>query len=508
MMADTNITAFQKWMITFTVMLVAIIEVLDITIVNVSLNQMQGAFSATTEQITWILTSYLVSSAIFMTLTGLLIRKLGRRRLLLINIIGFLIASMLCGVSTNLTEIVLFRTLQGIFGASLVPISQFVLRDTFNRKEQGMAMAIWGIGIMTAPVLGPTIGGYITEALNWRFIFYMNLPICVMAFILTLIFIKETPVERNTKIDWFGLLLVAITVGCFQTFLDRGNQEDWFNSTFILTMLAAAFIAGYSYINLNFNRAHSVVNIRLYLERNFTASSLIMLCYCLAIFGVATLQPIMLGSLYHYPPETIGLAMAPRGLASACMMMVCPLLMRKFLPKTLIIIGLLFSAYGTWQLCHLNLNADMWSQIYPGMIQGIGMALVLVPNSSITFDYLPANKIPDASGLFSFARSMGTSIGISIMSTIITRLTQINWSRLAEHTQASNPNLHHWLQVRNLNIHNPLAIKQLAMQVQTQANMIAFLDAYWFAVLIFLAIIPLVFLLKKSKASLTDLVTQ
>lgn len=489
---------FQKWMITFTVMLVAIIEVLDITIVNVSLNQMMGAFSANQEEITWILTSYLVSSAIIMPLTGLLVRQFGRRKLLLMSIFGFMIASMLCGTATNITEMVIFRTLQGIFGATLVPLSQFILRATFPPKEQGMAMAVWGVGIMTAPILGPTIGGYITESLNWRFLFYINLPICIGAFILTLIFIKETIAEK-TRIDWLGLILLAITIGCFQTFLDRGNQVDWFDSNFIIALAVISFIGIYLFIFRGWSKSNNIIKLQLYKERNFMMSNLILLSFCLTIFGVVTLQPIMLGVLYNYSPETTGLVMAPRGIMSACVMMLSPIFMQRFSNKIVIITGLLFSAYGTLQMCSFSLDDSLWVQIYPGLFQGVGMALVLVPISSTAFNYLNPKDIAEAAGLFSFSRSMGISIGISIMSTTVTRLTQVNWSRFAGKTQLSNPHFKQWLAMNGGQTHNPTQMQLLSHQIQAQASMVAFVDAYWLAVILFITIIPLAFFLKKSK---------
>jgi MFS transporter, DHA2 family, multidrug resistance protein len=215
-----------RWLVTLTVILVAIVEVLDITIVNVSLPNMMGTLGANSEQITWVLTSYIVSAAIFMPLTGFFIQRFGQKRLLLINIAGFLAASILCGISSSLTEMVLFRTCQGIFGASLVPLSQLILRDAFPLEEQGKAMAIWGVGIMVAPVLGPTLGGYITEVLNWRWVFFINIPVCILSFLLAWYLLIETPTRRQ-KIDWIGALLMAGGIASLQIFLDRGNQEGW-----------------------------------------------------------------------------------------------------------------------------------------------------------------------------------------------------------------------------------------------------------------------------------------
>ncbi|MBX9704824.1 MAG: DHA2 family efflux MFS transporter permease subunit, partial [Gammaproteobacteria bacterium] len=417
---------------------------------------------------------------------------------LLWNIAGFLIASMLCGVSTSITEIVAFRVLQGVFGAALVPISQFVLRDTFPRNEQSLAMAIWGMGIMVAPVLGPTLGGYITETLNWRFVFYINLPVCVVAFILAIVFIKETPAE-NMRIDWWGLLFMAVGVGCFQTFLDRGNQAGWFDSNSIILLLFISVIALYVFITRGWNKADNVINLKLFKERNFTVSTLLLSVFCLAMFGVATLQPIMLGTLYHYPSMMTGIVMAPRGIASAVGMMFCPLLMKRFSARTLAIAGLLFCAYGTLQMCYFSLDDSTWVQIYPGIIQGIGMGLVLAPVSTCAFDYLEFKDVAEAAGLYSFGRSMGTSIGISIMITIVSRLTQINWNRFSGYIRPDNPYYQQWLHQSGLQANDPTAIQRIADVVSAQSSMVAFVDAYWFAVFIFLAMIVLAFFLKKTK---------
>ncbi len=491
-------SSMEKWMITITVMLVAVIEVLDVTIVNVSLNQMMGSFGATSEEITWILTAYLVSSAIFMPLTGVLMQYFGCRKLLLINIVGFLIASMLCGASTDLAEIVFCRILQGIFGASLVPISQYVLRNTFPREEQGKAMAIWGMGIMVAPIMGPTLGGYITEVLNWRWVFYINVPVCVLAFVMAINFIRETPTHKE-KIDWLGLILMAIAVGTFQTVLDQGNNKSWFESDYIVVLSFICVVFFTLFIYRGWSKKDNIINLHLFAERHFMASTLILSIYVMGLFGSAVIQPLMMQLLMNYSPSLAGDVMAPRGLASALVMFLAIPLNKILDNRILVAVGILISAYGTYMMTQFTMNDDMMTFIIPGIVQGVGLGLVMMPLSSAAFDYLKKNQIAEASGLFSFGRSMGISIGISILSTVLTRLTQTNWNTLSPHIQVFNPNFTHWMNTQNLTLQNPAAMQLAAIQVQQQSSMIAFLDCFRVATIMLLLLLPIVLLLKKPQ---------
>ena len=486
-----SITNLERWMITFTVMLVAVIEVLDMTVVNVSLDQMSGSFGATTEQITWVLTAYIVSSAIMMPLSGRLVQLFGRRTLLLITITGFLAASIMCGVSTSLGEIVLFRTLQGLFGASLVPISQYVLRDIFPPQEQGKAMAIWGLGIMVAPVMGPTLGGYITQHFDWRWIFYINVPVCVVGLILTLSFIPETKREK-IKIDWVGLILMAIGIGCLQVFLDRGNQDDWLQSNFILTLAITSFVALTFFIIRGIYKPDNIVKLQLFKERNFTASTM-------GLFGIIALQPMMLERLLNYPTEVAGLAMGPRGIASACAMMVIGPLARKVSARKLVTIGILASLYGTWGMMHYTIDMSFWDVVKPTLWQGVGLGFVMIPLSTVAFDYLDKRDTAEASGLFSFGRSLGMSIGISILGTIATNLTQINWNRLGGFLNPFNPQFVAWAQQQHMNIHDPMAIQLAARTLGQQANMVAYLDAFKAVFVLLVIMLFMVPLIKKPQ---------
>lgn len=491
-------TSNQRRLITITIMLVAVIEILDSTIVNVSLPHMMGSLGANAEQITWVLTSYVVSSAIVMPLTGFLVDNVGQKRLLLIMISGFMLASMLCGMTTSLSQIVTCRILQGVFGAGLVPISQYILRDIYSDEEQGKAMAIWGIGVMVAPILGPTIGGYITEFASWRWIFYINVPICAISLLMTILIIPET-IKKSKAIDWTGLILMAVGIGCLQIFLDRGNQAGWLSSNLIFFLIVISITAVIIFIARGLRVKNNIVNLRLFNDRNYALSTLMLVIYAAAMFSALVLQPIMLEHLLGYPVQLAGLVMAPRGLASAFAMILVPSLMKRFGSKILLFVGIMLSIYGTYATSRYNLSVDVWNIIWPGIVQGAGMGLFFVPLSVEAFKTLPKNTIAEASGLFGFGRMLGTSIGISLFSTIVSRETQTNWNRLGGHINIFNHNLIHWLNAQHLTIHSPIALHKLGSELARQASMIAFNDSCWAIAIAFILILPLIFLLQTKK---------
>ncbi|MCW5589136.1 MAG: DHA2 family efflux MFS transporter permease subunit [Legionellales bacterium] len=487
----------HRWLVIIAVMLAAIIEVLDMTIVNVSLPQMMGSLGADTDQITWVLTSYIVSSAIVMVLTGFLVDKYGRRRLLITSMSGFLISSMLCGLSMNLIQIVLFRTIQGIFGASLIPLSQYILRDTFPKHEQGMAMAIWGTGIMAAPVLGPTIGAYITEILNWRWVFYINFPVCMISLVIALRVITDSP-HKNIKLDWYGLLVMALGVGSLQIFLDKGNSQGWFESKEIIFLLICAVGGITLFIIRGLTKKDSIVNLQVFKDWNFTVSTIMLAIFCICIFGIISIQPLMLERLLNYPIITTGLIMAPRGLASAVCMIIAGKLMAKYDVRIFISLGIAFSALGSWLMCRFSLDVSQSYILLTMILQGIGMGFFFVPISALSSYTLPEELIPVATGLFSFGRSLGSSIGISILSTIITRETQLNWHTLGQHLQPDNYNFIQWMNKTGFHLNDPHTLSLLGQIVGQQSQMNAFLDAFFFTTLSFSIILPFALTLKKA----------
>lgn len=498
-------TGFLRWLIVISVMLAAVIEVLDMTIVNVALSPMMGALGATRDQITWVLTSYIVSAAIIMPLTGYLVKRFGRRQLLLINISGFLIASLLCGFSHTLTEIVFFRILQGVFGASLIPLSQYVLIDTFPLEERGKAMAIWGMGIMAGPVLGPTLGGYITDLLNWRWIFFVNIPICFLAFIMVFSVIKETPREK-IKTDWVGLFWMILAVSTLQLFLDRGQTEDWFNSNIIIILMVISFFSFLVFILRGISIKNNIINLNLFTNRNFSLGLTLIVLFAMGLFSLIAIQPIMLQQVMNYSAKSAGIVMAPRGLTSAFGMLIVARFITIIDARVFLIAGLLIVSITAMFMSEFNLQTSFYIMCIVGLLQGFGIGLFFVPLSTLTFATIEKWRQAEATGLFSFARSLGTSIGISVVSTMLVRLSQKNWYYLSSPLTKENVGLKHFLYLHHWSFTNQEALAYFFKELNAQSSMVSFANIYALISFWFLLGIPLVFLFKKSKTVATLLI--
>ena len=497
--APSKILPAIRGLIVVAVMSATLIQVLDTTIVNVALPHMQGALSATSDQITWVLTSYLVASAIFMPLTGYFTDIWGRKKYLLFSIAGFVVTSALCGAAVNITEIVLFRLLQGVFGAALVPLSQAIMTDIYPEEERGTAMAIWGMGVMVGPILGPTLGGYLTDVASWRWNFYINIPIGLMSFLLSWRFVPDTPkVDRH--MDWTGLALISTSIGALQYFLDRGNQADWLASR---GMCIAAFLTivcflGFLLHSIN-NKKNVVFDISIFNDRNFTICSLLLSMMGLGLFGAMVVAPLMLESLFNYPVLTTGLVMAPRGISGMVSMFVVGKLIRFVDPRYLVIFGILVSGSGMWLGTYYNLDISSGWIIGPFLLQGFGLGMIFVPLSAMAFSTLPASARAEAAGIFSLLRTLGSSIGISVVITLYTRHTQIAWNQLGGFIQPYNPAVQSYLQGMHLTLNSPLAHLILAKTLASQAQMISFVHVYEFISCSFLVMAPMVMLLKKAK---------
>ncbi len=473
-----------------------VMQVIDTTIINVALPQMQGQLSATPDQISWVLTSYLVASGIFMPLTGFFTDRLGQKRYLLLTIVGFTITSALCGFSTNLTELVLFRLLQGVFGAALVPLSQSIMVQTYPLEDRGRAMAIWGVGVMVGPILGPTLGGYITEALSWRWTFFINLPVGLLSLLLTTRFVPDTE-RRERGMDWFGLALLALAIGGLQWVLDRGGQEDWFSSPQI-QMAAALSLIGFVGFGLHSRSSGTQVlfHAAIFRDRNFVTASLLLAVFGLGLFGNMMLQPLMLEHLLDYPTLTTGLTLAPRGIASMISMMIIGRVINRTDPRWLIACGIFVFTFGSYFATLYSLNISIGWVVWPPIIQGFGLGMVFVPLSTIAFSTLPPRHAAEAAGLFSLLRTIGSSIGISIVATTLTQQTQVVWNQLGGHITAYNPAVYAYLAHAQVDPDTPLAVLLLGRELARQATITAFVDAYWLVMWSFLAMLPLVFVMK------------
>ncbi|MET0232748.1 MAG: DHA2 family efflux MFS transporter permease subunit, partial [Rhodanobacteraceae bacterium] len=413
------------------VMLATLMQALDTTIANVALPNMQGSLSATQDQISWVLTSYIVAAAIATPATGWLASVMGRRRLLLIAIAGFTVASVLCGIATSIGEMVGFRLLQGLFGAALVPLSQSTLLDVYPREKHGAAMALWGMGVMVGPILGPPLGGWLTDNYSWNWVFLINVPVGALA-LFGVAASLPTDETRASRFDFRGFAFLAIGIGALQLFLDRGEQKDWWGSAEIQIEAALAFLGFYLYFVHWKTSARAFLDLGLFRDRNFFASNIFIFVLGVVLFATMALLPPFLQNLMNYPVVTTGLLLAPRGIGTLIAMMLVGRLMAKGADARLLAgIGMLLTVYSLWQMMHFSLDVPEKLIITTGVIQGLGLGLVFVPISTVAYSTLPMTSRTEAAGIFSLMRNIGSSVGISIVMTLLSRNTQINHAEIA-----------------------------------------------------------------------------
>lgn len=490
-----NINMNQKYLIIITIMLVAILEVLDSTIVNVALANMMPSLNANQNQITWVLTSYVVAAAMMLPLTGFLSHRFGTKNLLLIDITGFLISSFACGTATSLNSMVFYRLLQGGFGAALIPLSQSILRESFPLEEQGKAMAIWGLGIMVAPVFGPTIGGFILQHASWRWIFYLNAPFCALGIMMTLFTIPASK-KQAQKIDYLGVLFMFTGIGCLQIFLDQGNSNNWFHSNTILLLSVISLFFTILFLVRTASHKNPVITFSIFKDRNFSLSTILLALYCGCLFGFVTLEPIMLENLFHYTPLIAGKTMITIGLSSAIAMGLSSFLMNRVNIKIILITSVLISAAGAFYFSRLSLDAERVHFIIGNAFFGFGLGLFMVPLTTYSLATLPSHNITEAAGLFAYGRMLGTSVGVSLLSTLVAQETQINWSELGAHINLFNNNFRVWLYHQHLGAHNPKGLMELKISLLSQSNMVAFIDAFYLIGILLICFIPLILCLK------------
>jgi MFS transporter, DHA2 family, multidrug resistance protein len=490
--------------ITIAVMASTLIQVLDTTIVNVALPHMSGELGATSDQITWVLTSYLVASAIFMPLTGYFTDTMGRKKYLLVSITGFVLASALCGIAQNLVEIVLFRLLQGVFGAALVPLSQAIMVDTYPLEERGKAMAIWGLGVMVGPVLGPTLGGWLTDALSWRWTFYVNVPIGALSLLLAARFVPDTE-KRARTMDWTGLALLSVGIAGLQYAFDRGNEQDWLAGRDIQVAVALGVLGLFGFIFYSlFKKGNKLFDIRIFKDRNFAMACLIMALLGLGLNGSMVLQPQLLESMLGYPILTTGIVMAPRGIATAIAMIVVGRLVNRYDPRKIVALGMILSAVGSFEMTNYSLDVNNFWIIWPALLQGFGMGLIFVPLSTIAFATLPSRQAPEGAGLYSLIRTIGGAIGISIVETVMSRQAQASWNSMGGYLNPYNPAVSHYLSALHLAPNTPQAAALLGGQLLRQAGMIAMNDAFKLIAISFVVMLPVVLLLRQRRLGAAD----
>ena len=502
--------AVNPWIIAISVMLGTFMEVLDTTVVNVSLPHIAGSLSASPDEATWVLTSYLVSNAIVLPLTGWLANYFGRRNLLLMSVAGFTAFSFLCGIAPTLSSLIVFRVLQGATGGGLQPLSQAILMEAFPPEQRGKAMAFWALGIVVAPMLGPVLGGWITDSYSWRWLFYINIPVGIAAVSMVLLFIHDPPYIRRGKggIDYWGIGFLALGIGSLQIMLDKGQEEDWFGSHFIVWLFIFCVAGLLFFVIRELVTRNPVVHLSVFKNGTYSTGVFLMTVLGFVLYGSTVLIPLWLQTLMGYSALEAGIAMLPRGLGSFIFMPIVGILMGKVEPRKLLGAGLLAAGYSLYALSRLNLNAGYWDIFWPQLIQGMSMGLLFVPLTTITNDPIPKEEMGNATSLFNLMRNIGGAVGIAVIAMLNTRYQQKYINILGSHVAQGDPATQQWLgSLRSMflgagagpGLADQRAYGAVFGLVQQQAAMRAFLDIFKLLTLVFVLMIPLVLLMRKPK---------
>jgi DHA2 family multidrug resistance protein len=497
MSADGTLDSKSRTGITVCVILATLMQALDTTIANVALPYIQGSVSASQDEIAWVLTSYIVAAAIMTPPTGYLAGRFGLKRLFLVSIAGFTVSSVLCGLSQSLVQIVLFRIMQGLFGAALVPLSQTVLMNINTKERQGSAIALWGVAVMAGPVLGPVLGGWLTQAYSWRFVFYINVPIGVIALFGMTAFFSETPRHTTAKLDWFGFGTLSLGIAAMQVMLDRGEELDWFGSGEIIIEAIIAASAFYLFMVHTFTTREPFVRPSLFRDRNFTAGVLFIAIVGLTYYASLALQPPYLQNLMNYPIVSAGLVLGPRGIGTMGALLVVGKLIGRIDTRALLGIGLGLTAWSFYAMTGWTPDVSQFTIISVGVIQGIGLGFIFVPLSVVTLSTLTPELRAEGAGLYSLSRNIGSSIGISTVNSLLTRNTQINHSEIGEHVTLVNRMFEAPAIAQIWNPVSEAGRAALDAVVTNQALIIAYIDDYKLLMIATLAVMPLLIIFTK-----------
>jgi len=511
--ADAWRPAVNPWIIALAVTLATFMEVLDTSIANVALPHIAGGLSAGQDESTWVLTSYLVSNAIVLPLSGWLSSVVGRKNFYMGCVALFTISSILCGLAPNLSVLILCRVLQGAGGGGLQPSEQAILADTFAPAKRGMAFAIYGVAVVTAPAIGPTLGGWITDNFSWRWIFFINIPVGIISLLLTSRLIQDPPYFRRRKIrethiDYVGLGFVALGLGALQIVLDKGQRDDWFESHFILALTLIAVTALIFVCFWEWRHKDPIIDLHLFRDRTFAVSNLLMFMLGFALLGSTLLLPLFMQTMLGYTAQQAGLALMPGGFTIMLLLPLVGFLLSRYAPRWLLVFGLAVLAASLFHMTSFDLEIDFRSVVIARFLQAVGMAFLFVPINTAAYAFLPREKNNAASGLMNLARNMGGSVGISVATTMLDRRSQVHLTNLSRNLTLSNPAFEAALHgaAGTMQAHGASAVGAtqeayalIQATVQRQATMLSYIDCFWFLGFAILFMIPAVFLMKKSK---------
>ena len=505
----------NPWIIAMTVMLATFMEVLDTSVANVALPHIAGDLSASVDESTWVLTSYLVSNAIILPMGGWFSMLFGRKRFYMICVAIFTISSALCGMAPTLGMLVVFRVMQGIGGGALQPMAQAILVETFPREKHGTAMAVYGMGVVLAPVVGPTLGGWITDNFSWRWIFFINIPVGILSLVLTafLIFDPVYLVRKAfnaVKIDYIGLGLLALGLGALEVVLDEGQREDWFASHFIVIFTAITVVSLISVVFWELRQKEPVIDFRILKERNYTLATLSMLVLGFVLYGSTALLPLFLQTLLGYTAMLSGMVLSPGGLMVLVCMPIVGLLLRRYQARWLVVFGVIISAGGLFYMSKFTLGIDYQTAVWARVVQSAGMAFLFVPISFVAFAFIPKERTNYATGLFNLARNIGGSSGIAAVTTLLARRSQFHQQILSAHMTPYDSAYQSALTRTSAILHaHGASLPDATAQAQgilygslvKQSSMLAFADGFWMMAVLFVAIVPLMFLIRKGSAA-------
>ncbi|HEY5726712.1 MAG TPA: DHA2 family efflux MFS transporter permease subunit [Methylomirabilota bacterium] len=498
----------QRAIVAVSTMMATFLVMLDVTIANVALDHMRGTLSAGVDEITWVLTSFLVANAISLPITGWLTDLFGRKRLFIGATVAFTLTSAAAGAAPSLLAMVIARFLQGLAGGPLVPLSQSTMLETFPGRQRGMAMAIWGIGTMFAPIIGPTLGGWITDNWSWRWVFYINVPVGVAAVVMAWLFLPDSATERPAvrRVDVPGLALLVIGVAALQFVLDRGQREDWLASPLIVWLGIIATVALVALVVRELYAEEPVVDLRVLRHSTFAVATAAMFVISIAFYGIMVLSPLYTQILMGYTAMLAGMVLAPGGVATLITMPVAGVLMHRLDPRWVIATGCALNAYAMYLMATLTLEASYWHIMWPRFVQGLGIGFTFVPLSTMALGGVPRRELGHASGLFNFTRTVGGSIGIAAVATMLERGSQVHQARLASHVSLYDPEVWERYQTlvglyatrgADLSTAEQQAWAHLYEMVQREALALSFIDNFWRLVWIFAAVIPFVLFLRR-----------
>jgi DHA2 family multidrug resistance protein len=499
----------NPWLVTIAVLLATFMEILDTSIANVALPHIAGSLSASVDESTWVLTSYLVANAIVLPMTGWLTRRFGRKNYLTFSVILFTVASMLCGVAQTLPQLILARILQGLGGGGLQPIAQAVLLESFPPEERGVAMAAYGMGVVVAPIIGPTLGGWITDNFSWRWIFYINIPIGVAAVAMQNAFLEDPPYLKvsRTALDRIGFGLMAIGIALLQLVLDKGQEADWFGSTWICWAAAGSVIALTAFVFWELRHRHPLVNLRLLMNRNFASATFLVAILGAVLYGTTAILPLFMQQLLHYPALRAGLAMTPRGVGSFLAMLIVGHVLKRVDGRFMMLGGFLGITATCWLLSSLNLDITSANIAWPLVLNGFAVAFIFVPLTTFSVATLNHHEISQATGIYALLRNLGAGVGISLMVAFQSRSAQTHQAVLVSHLTPYDPVYTSYIARLGEALHGaPRGLAQAVAynSMLRQAVLLSYMDCFRLLAVVCLFCGPLVFLFKKGKAPSSD----